>query len=136
MVTQPSDMYPKLAEKYSIPVEQVRDIIIYFWRSGVKRSLEELINTEIYINNLGSYKIKTFKLPYIIPSAIDKAEQLDQAEFNIEYFQFLRERLLILQQMIEEKKKQKKEFRELYQKDSRDISEQKKDMGGPTEQTN
>lgn len=130
MMTEASDIYPKLAEKYNRTIEEIREIVIYFWRQGVKRSLERIDSSEIYINRLGSYKIKEYRIPYVLPSIMHLAELDSMGEETKEYFTFLRDRLNQIQEQVKEKKLKKKQFRELHKQDSGDISEQKVDLGG------
>lgn len=138
MMTEASNIYSRLAVKYNLTEEQVRSAIIYFWRTGVKRSLESIINPEIYINKLGSFKMKDWKLKYVIPSSLALSERLGQHEKNLEYFKLLNERLQEVEKQIIEKRKKLAEFRnhkkdqeynEYIEKHSKDIRKQETNLG-------
>lgn len=131
MATQPFEIYEKLSKKYDVPVETVRDVVIWFWRNGVKRSLEGVVNSEIYINRLGSFKIKSYKVPYVIPSVNLLLDKYKDNERNLDYFTGLKDRLIAIQSMIDEKKQRSKEFYELLRANSTDISKQETNLGGP-----
>lgn len=132
MMTEPSHIYPKLSGKYGLSEETIRNIIIYFWRSGVKRSLESMINKEIYINKLGSFEIKDWKLKYVIPMSYLLSQRIDVHERNTEYFTLLNEQLIKIEKDIKEVELKNQEFNEL-KKNSRDIQEPQEDMGRPEE---
>lgn len=134
-MTEASDIYPLIAEKYGLSVEQVRSSIIYFWRTGVKRNLEAMINPEIYINKLGAFKIKDWKLKYAIPSSYEISQRPDLHERSVEYFSTLNTRLISVNELIEKKKNKNKDFRELTKSNSRNISESETDMGRTPKQT-
>lgn len=129
-MTESPDIYSKIAEKYQLSIEEVREAVIYFWREGVKRSLERVDSSEIYVNKLGSYKIKDYRIPYVMPSIMHLIEREGMSPENLEYFTFLRDRLTIIANQVKEKKLKRSEFRELYKQNSRDISEQTQDLGG------
>lgn len=130
MMTESPDIYSKIAEKYQLSIEEVREAVIYFWREGVKRSLERVDSSEIYVNKLGSYKIKDYRIPYVMPSIMHLIEREGMSPDNLEYFTFLRDRLTIIANQVKEKKLKRTEFRELYKQNSRDISQQTQDLGG------
>lgn len=128
-MTEASGIYAKLAQKYNLTEEQIRTVIIYFWRTGVKRNLESMISPEIYINKLGSFKLKDWKLRYTIPSSYAKSKEPDIHERLVEYFSFLNERLIILEQALIDRKNRKIKFKEDVREDSRDIQESEADLG-------
>lgn len=132
-MTDPSDIYQRLSDKYSLPIEQVRASIVYFWRSGVKRSLENMVSDEIYINKLGSFKIKDWKLRYAIPMSTALSKRSNMHERNIEYFTKLSIQLVELNKIIEARKLKNKEFREANKQNSGDFQQQAPDMGRPEE---
>lgn len=136
MITQPADIYKRLAEKYNLPVETIRNAVNYFWLDGVKRSMETLINSEIYINRLGSFEIKAYKVDKVIGTLREQLARPDVPENLQEHRQLLLDNLIRIKEDLEKIKNAKKDFNELYKQDSRDIQEQAPDMGGVEEQIN
>lgn len=133
MITEPSMFYEQIANKYGITVEQAREIIIYFWRNGVKRGIESEITDEVYINRLGSFKIKDYKLKYAIPDAKRTATHEGLHEKTVEYLNQLVYNLEQIDNLIKEKEKKYNEFIE---QNSRDIQKSPSNMGGASEQVN
>lgn len=109
-MTEASDIYKILAEKHNLTVEQVREAVIFFWRKGVKRSLESMTSDEIYIPKLGSFKIKDYKLKYVIPQSLELSKRGGAHERSVEYFTMLNYRLIEIKKQIEEKEKRYNEF--------------------------
>ena len=131
-MTEAGDIYPVLAEKYGLTVEQVRNIIIYFWRNGVKRSLENMVSDEIYVSKLGSFKIKDWKLKYSIPISYALSKRENLHERNIEYFTKLNTQLIEIEKVVQSKNEKYSEFSK---KNSRDIQKQDSDIRGSEEQS-
>ncbi len=132
-MTEAPEIYKVLAEKHNLTVEQVREAIIYFWRMGVKRGLENMVNNEVYIPKLGSFVIKEYKLKYVIPQSYDMSIRSDIHERNAEYFAALNTRLKNIQKLIEERDEKYNEF---LKHNPQYIPKQAPDMGRPTEQVN
>lgn len=122
MITQPLALYEKLSQKYNLPVDTIREIIIFFYREGVKRAMENMENPEIYIDKLGSFKIKEYKLKYVIPESLHKAENRSY-ELIKNYYYDMHEKLLKIQKMVEQIKEEKLKFNEINKTNSRDISQ-------------
>ncbi len=109
-MTEGSDLYGKIAEKYGLRMEQVREAVIYFWRTGVKRNLELMVSNEIYIPKLGSFKIKDYKLKYVIPHSYNLSIRPDLHERTAEYLTALNKNLIEVQKLIKEREDRYNEF--------------------------
>lgn len=134
MITDPNTLYEKIAEKYDLTEDQVKQAIVYFWRSGVKRSLENIVSDEIYISKLGSFKIKDWKLKYAIPVSQSVLETDLKHEKTREYFSFLYNQLSAIDNKIKEKKFKKKEFKKNVKSHPGNIQEPPTDNGGVEKQ--
>jgi len=132
MITQPQELYTRIAKKHGVSEELVREIMVYFWRYGVKRSMENMENHEIFINKLGSFKIKDYKLKYAIPEALKRAE-LSKYEIIKSYYYELYEKLQNIEKRIYNLKQEKQKFNEFNKQNPRNISQSQTDLGGTEE---
>jgi hypothetical protein len=136
MITDYRDLYKQLAEKYNLTFEGTREAINYFWKHGVKRSIEKMVNQEVYISKLGSYKVKEYKIKYSIRDLKSYFNSPKFKEYHREHLTILLRQLEALQEQFNSINQDKKTFNELNGKTSRNLQEPKADLGGTEEQIN
>lgn len=136
MMTEPSILYEELSQKYNLSPEIIKEAVLFFWNHGVKTAIQEMVNQEIYINKLGSFKVKEYKIKYAVAKAQD---QLKYTTIDLEKRALVENalnKLSNLQEQIQIINQEKNYFNEFVRKDSRDIQEQAPDLGGTEEQSN
>lgn len=130
MITYPISLYKKLAQSTGVPEDDIKEAVFFFWRTGVLDAINNFEKPEVFIKGLGSFHVKEWVLKYQIPHVqdiVDNYPQHTKIEFLRNYVGLLKKVRLDFDKI----KQDKKEFDER----SRNIQEQKEDLGGTTEQT-
>ena len=91
-----------------------------------------MLHYEIYINKLGSFKIKEWKLKFALPASEIMYNRPGIHERNKEYFEMLNERLKNIDSLLKERKEK---FNEFIRENPRNIQESKTNNGGFEEPT-
>jgi len=134
MTTTPNAFYEELSKKYNLTIEEVRQVLYFFWRRAVAKNVDECTSHELYIPRLGSFKLRDYKTQDIIT----KLKVGFESGFYVgtpreEPNRILLNNLIKATETLEKIKEDKAIFNEL--KHSRDIQKQRQDLGGPTEQS-
>lgn len=129
MITEPSALYAKLAKTHGIEVEHIKDLMFFVWRTGVREAVIDFKSPEIYIQGLGSFKVKGYKLKYTIP----QVQNMEKKPELLDHYERLLSNLTRVQSELDSIAQDKAKFDEA--KHSRDIRKQEQDMGGTEEQT-
>ena len=113
-------MLPKSSKHFIQPTSEelnydktlVEDVISFFYED-VRRTLVEMRGPNILIENIGSFKIRTNKIPKLINTYEKHLETLDQNEFvQVAIIRSVNERLekvLKLKKIIDEEAQRKKD---------------------------
>lgn len=132
MTTHPVDLYPKIAEKFGISVDLVKEIVDFFYKDGLKNDKANFASNEIYVAGLGSFEVKEFKVKHFLRNLTAKIET--EEKYQSEKFKIIQDNLIRIINQIEDIKTKKKEFNEFYRQTSRDIPEQEENLGRIEEQ--
>jgi ketol-acid reductoisomerase len=134
MTEDPNKFYETLATHFELTVEEVRQILYFFWRQGVNKCLNEFTSHELYIAKLGSFKVKDYKIKYEIPRVEENIKNGVYHQESIPYMTDYMSHLARMDKIFKELKEERKKFNELNKQTSRNISEQNQNLGGVKEQ--
>lgn len=117
-----SELIPVVAEKLGKDAKFVEDLIEFYWKS-VRGAISEYKHPYLYLNGLGTFRIKPWKLPLVITKYENtinkyKSKITDGDKVNFMQFSILKEKeqtlakLLEMKQIIEQEEQEKKSIKE------------------------
>lgn len=116
------ELIPVVAEKLNKDIRFVEDLLDFYWKS-VRTAIADCKHPYIYLNGLGTFRIKPWKLPLVITKYENtinkyKSKITDGDKVNFMQFSILKEKeqtlskLLEMKQIIEQEEQEKKSIKE------------------------